>query len=121
MVRKIFNNKVLLFIVLMTITSACTQKAAISSVNEPMFHKIEQVTIHESNFGIGPCEPTISINPQNTLEIVAGSVLDNIYHSKDGGRTWQKSKLKSSHGVYGDPVVRFDNLGNVFYSHLANS
>lgn len=84
------------------------------------FEPIQVIKIHESFIGSGPCEPSISINPENLNQIVAGSVLDNVYVSLDAGYTWKKDKLKSSFGIYGDPVVRFNNKGDVFYAHLSN-
>ncbi|MFZ6012250.1 MAG: glycosyl hydrolase, partial [Bacteroidota bacterium] len=50
------------------------------------------------------CEPSIAINPRDPKNIVAASVLNNIYYTKDGGLTWQKHKMTSSFGVYGDPA-----------------
>lgn len=81
----------------------------------------KNILIHSSNDRLGPCEPSLSINPNDTRIMVAASVLNNVYSSSDGGTTWKNSVLSSSHGVYGDPVVRYDSKGNVFYSHLANS
>lgn len=69
----------------------------------------------------GPCEPSISIHPTDPRIMVAGSVLDNVYLSKNGGRSWERKHLTSSFGVYGDPVVRFGKGGEVYYGHLANS
>lgn len=66
------------------------------------------------------CEPSIAINPKNPKNIVAASVLDNVYYTKDGGVTWQKSKLKSPYGVYGDPAVIADRKGNFYYFHLSD-
>ena len=80
----------------------------------------ENITIDEGQGSTGPCEPSIAISPVDPNFIVAGSVLSNVYTSKDGGRSWKKNYLKSSFGVYGDPVVRFDALGNVYYAHLSN-
>jgi len=66
------------------------------------------------------CEPTIAINPRYPNNIVAGSVLDNIYFTKDGGKTWKKGKLTSPFGVYGDPAVIADPKGNFYYLHLSD-
>jgi len=68
----------------------------------------------------GPCEPSIDINPTDPNNIIAGAILDKVYVSNDGGRTWSKDKLKSSYGVYGDPVIRADQRGNFYYAHLSN-
>lgn len=83
-------------------------------------NSIKDIRIHAAEGTTGPCEPTICISPQNENIVIAGSVLNNIYVSKDGGTTWTKDKLESTYGVYGDPVVRFDNKGNVYFAHLSN-
>jgi hypothetical protein len=67
-----------------------------------------------------PCEPSIAINPLNPDEIVAGAVLNFVYYSHDGGRTWTGNKLKSSYGVWGDPVILADYEGNFYYFHLSD-
>ena len=66
------------------------------------------------------CEPTIAINPRHPNNIVAGSVLDNVYYTKDAGDTWTKATLTSPFGVYGDPVVVADSKGNFYYLHLSD-
>jgi hypothetical protein len=66
------------------------------------------------------CEPSIAINPRNTNNIVAGSILDNIYTTLDGGKTWQKFKLTSEFGVYGDPAIIADRKGNFYAFHLSD-
>lgn len=66
------------------------------------------------------CEPTIAINPRYPNNMVAGSVLDNVYFTKDGGITWHRSQLTSPFGVYGDPSVIADDKGNFYYFHLSD-
>jgi hypothetical protein len=68
----------------------------------------------------GPCEPSIAINPINTKNIVAGSILDNYHYSFDGGLSWKTGQLTSEFGVYGDPCVIADKDGGFYYLHLAN-
>ena len=75
------------------------------------------VTIDNST--VNPNEPTIYINPNNVGNIVAGSNIDNLYVSIDTGKTWKLKVLTSSLGVYGDPVVYCDDVGNFFYCHLS--
>lgn len=66
------------------------------------------------------CEPTIAVNPRHPNNIVAGAVLDNVYYTKDSGKTWSKSQLKSPFGVYGDPTIIADDKGNFYYFHLSD-
>jgi len=66
------------------------------------------------------CEPSVAINPKNPMNIVAGSVLNNVYVTADGGKQWQKIKLESPFGVYGDPSLVADNKGNFYYFHLSD-
>lgn len=65
-------------------------------------------------------EPSIYINPKMPNEIIAGTALNQFYHSTDTGKTWSSSALESSFGVYGDPMMLIDTLGNYYYFHLSN-
>lgn len=102
-------------IFLFTCTPKVTQKLSKSA---PAFG--ENILIHQGNGGIGPCEPSIYINPKDDKKIVAGSVLNNVYYSEDRGKTWTQNKLKSSYGVYGDPVISADSEGNFYFLHLSD-
>jgi hypothetical protein len=73
----------------------------------------------DNNFG--PEEPSITINPLNANEMVAGSNQDNAYRSNDGGATWFSDVISSSLGEAGDPCLTSDSLGNLFYFHLVNT
>jgi hypothetical protein len=66
------------------------------------------------------CEPAIAINPRNTSNIVAASVLNNIYVTTNGGLAWQKIKVESPVGVYGDPSLIADTKGNFYFFHLSD-
>lgn len=66
------------------------------------------------------CDPAIAINPRHPDNMVAGSSPDNIYYTKDGGKTWQKSTLSSPFGVGGDPAIISDSKGNFYYFHLSD-
>lgn len=68
----------------------------------------------------GPSEPSIVINPTNPQNIVAGAITDKVYFSMDGGKSWSKSRLKSSYGVWGDPCLIADKEGNIYYFHLSD-
>lgn len=68
-----------------------------------------------------PNEPSIVINPANTMQLIAGSNLNYFYVSNDGGITWTGNTLQSNqHGVWGDPCVIADSEGTFYYLHLAN-
>ncbi|MFK5889511.1 MAG: sialidase family protein [Flavobacteriaceae bacterium] len=70
--------------------------------------------------GMGPAEPSIFINPTNTQNIVAGSII-NFYHTSfDGGKTWTTNRLNSQFGVWGDPCITADTKGNFYYAHLSD-
>lgn len=68
-----------------------------------------------------PSEVTIAFNPTNTSNLVAAANIESYYYSFDGGKTWTTKKLESTYGVYGDPCVVADMLGNFYYFHLSNS
>jgi hypothetical protein len=70
--------------------------------------------------GYTPSEPSIAISQSDPQNIVAGSILDNYYFSKNGGKSWKKGKIKSQYGVYGDPVVISDKDGKFYFFHLSN-
>lgn len=82
----------------------------------------QNVLIGEDNVlrGMGYCEPSISINPKNPDNIVAGAVLDAVFYSEDGGKTWIGDTLVSSFGVWGDPVLVSDTAGHHYYLHLSD-
>lgn len=66
------------------------------------------------------CEPAVAINPKDVNNIVAASVLNNLYVTKDGGAAWQKIDVKSPYGVYGDPALVTDRKGNFYFFHLSD-
>ncbi len=68
-----------------------------------------------------PNEVSIAIDPNNPARMVAGANLQAVYYSTDSGKTWSEKELRSSMGVYGDPVLHADNLGNFYFGHLAKN
>lgn len=113
-------NLILCFWVGLFLTSCNREAGQLASQTLTPVLQTKNIKIDSSTTFTGPCEPSIAINPKNTENIVAGSVLNFVYVSNDGGKSWSKEELKSSSGVYGDPVVRADFEGNFYYSHLAN-
>lgn len=82
--------------------------------------EIKNILLDDSGFLYQPCEPSIAINQKNTENIVAGAILNKVYVTEDGGKTWQKGKLSSSLGVFGDPCIISDKKGNFYYFHLSD-
>ncbi|HPE87504.1 MAG: T9SS type A sorting domain-containing protein [Bacteroidales bacterium] len=82
------------------------------------------VTAQHQNIRISnsrsPEEPTVVINPQNTNQVIAGSNIDNVFYSHDGGYSWTVNDLDSPYGVWGDPVIIADTAGHFYYFHLSN-
>ena len=74
----------------------------------------------QTTVGFQPCEPSIAISLKNPDIVVAGSILDNVYRSTDGGYTWEHNTLTSPYGVYGDPCVVASPNGDFYYLHLSN-
>ncbi|MCB0659369.1 MAG: glycosyl hydrolase [Saprospiraceae bacterium] len=110
------DAKILAFLICSIWIFGCSQKPYRDVL------KLDQkvITIDKGASRLGPCEPSICINPENPNEVFAGAVLNHAYRSLDGGKTWEKNKLKSSYGVYGDPVVKVTKGGRVLYCHLAD-
>ncbi|TAE47499.1 MAG: exo-alpha-sialidase [Bacteroidetes bacterium] len=80
----------------------------------------KNILLDDKGEGYNPCEPSIAINFSNPDNIVAGAILNRVYTSLDGGKTWQTQGLKSSYGVFGDPCVVSDYEGNIHYLHLSD-
>ena len=72
-----------------------------------------------ATYDFAQTEPSIAINPNNSKEMIAGSIVNDYYYSSDGGSTWQSKSLKSKYGVWGDPVMMFDKHNAAYYFHLA--
>jgi len=112
-------KKALPLLVLLVFISCKTTKTT-SKHKEVSTYKNIKIYEQQNLFKLGPCEPSIFINPKNTNNIVAGSVIDFSHYSFDGGKTWQTKSLTSNLGVYGDPCIVADNKGSFYYFHLAN-
>lgn len=83
------------------------------------FSQYQNVMI--SDPGASVSEPSITMNPQNTDQLVAGSNLNKFYTSDDGGHNWSVGVLTSpQYGVWGDPVIIVDTAGDFYFFHLSN-
>ena len=107
--------KYILLIILLSISQLNLYSQSKISHNS----KYKNVKIFESKYA-GPCEPSIAINKSNINEIVAGSILDFVHISDDGGLTWKTERMSSALGVFGDPCVISDSKNNFYYFHLSD-
>ena len=82
--------------------------------------ELVQLPRPESSYKYAQVEPSIAIHPKNQKWMIAGSVLSDYYYSKNGGKSWKAKKMESPYGVYGDPVMIFDQKGKPYYFHLAS-
>lgn len=78
------------------------------------------VRIFQANTHSGASEPSIFIDPSDPSRMVAGSVLNEVHHSSDSGKTWNSALLESSYGVWGDPCILADGAGSFYYFHLSD-
>ncbi len=92
-------------------------KSTINNSYRPINVKIYE-QIYENT--LGPCEPSIYINPSDPKNMVAGSVLDYVHTSFNGGQTWNTKKITSKYGIWGDPTVIADTKGTFYYFHLSD-
>ena len=51
--------------------------------------------------------------------MAAGANITYAYNSSDEGKTWTQKNLSSIFGVWGDPCVLYDALGNLYFAHLS--
>jgi len=110
-------------LILLILFVSCNAQKATIKVKEPVKNATyKNVKIYEqsSRSQLGPCEPSIYINPTNPKNMVAGSVINYAHYSFDGGETWETKELKSELGIWGDPCITADNKGNFYYFHLSD-
>ncbi|MFM7770948.1 MAG: sialidase family protein, partial [Bacteroidota bacterium] len=87
---------------------------------QTIYKNVELVSRSGKFSSYDPCEPSIAIDPTNPKKMVAGSILNSVYKSSDGGETWDHEIIKSSHGVYGDPTIVASPTGEFYYLHLGD-
>ena len=98
------------------------------------YGQYEIVTITSDRIdGIGPCQPSIYINPKSPNVIVSSFISEKtmqtsgtktrhnkVYISRDFGRNWSSRNTKSRFGDFGDPCIIADNSGYFYYFHLSD-
>lgn len=108
------------------VTTGCVKLIGIFIICLPFLvlgqseYKNVQIPLAKGFYTYSGCEPSIDIHPNDPNKVAVGSILDGYHYSEDGGYTWNSKRLKSPYGVYGDPVLKFNSKGNVFYLHLAS-
>ena len=93
---------------------------SISVFSQTDFELVQLPLPNNASYSYSQCEPSIAIHPTDQNIIAAGSILSDYYYSLDGGKSWTAKTLKSTFGVYGDPVLMFDTTGTLHYFHLSN-
>lgn len=107
---KIGMQRTFIPLIFLMLVNGCSQKSHLQIVSKS----------RNSTYPYAQVEPAIAINPLNPNELIAGSVLNDFYFSKNKGKSWTSSTLSSPYVVQGDPVVLIDNFGNYYYFHLSN-
>ncbi len=81
----------------------------------------QYTNVRVSNAGSSdPEEVSIAINTMNPNQLGAGANITYFYYSNNAGTSWTQKTLSSSLGVWGDPVVIYDGLNNLYFGHLSN-
>ncbi len=87
-------------------------------ITNPIYSQYKNIQVNDKQ-SINPEEVTIAIDPSNPNNLAAGANIIYSYNSLDEGKTWNQIDLSSSFGVWGDPCVLYDGLGNLYFSHLS--
>lgn len=100
--------------------AGCTGASQNSKSNFPKEVKNVRVDDPGKRRMYPPCEPSIAISQKDPKIVVAGAILDYVYRSEDGGKTWTTDQLESEYGVFGDPCIASDKEGAFYYLHLSD-
>ena len=104
MIKRILSTVILLFVIFSTQLTAQYQNIKISSS------------------GSSHNEVSIALNIANPNYLSAGANISYFYGSSNAGLTWTQKNISSSlFGVWGDPCLIYDRLGNLYYGHLSNT
>jgi hypothetical protein len=81
--------------------------------------QIPNIKVNTSGFN--PEEVSIAVNPASPVNLAVGANISYFYSSTNTGLEWKQDTLTSNlFGVWGDPCLIYDGIGNLFYSHLSN-
>ncbi len=73
-----------------------------------------------SPYNPDPEEVSLAVSSANPSYLAAGANITYIYNSTNGGFSWRQAYMSSPYGVWGDPCLISDALGNFYYAHLSN-
>lgn len=65
-------------------------------------------------------EPSVAVNPDDAKNIVVATSGGRISYTFDGGQTWETTKLTSSLGIFGNPVLVADDKGTMYCLHMSD-
>ncbi len=103
-------SKILLFAVVVWSCKTTGQDFSVVQLPKP----------EQASYKFAQVEPSIAIHPNNPDKMVAGTVMNDYYYSRDGGMSWKSQSLTSKYGVNGDPVLHISQKGWYYYFHLSN-
>ena len=84
--------------------------------------QMKNIKLAELTEGISiPMGVSIAINHKDPKNLIAGAGLNRVMATVDGGKTWNETKMASTFGAGGDPVLIADTKGNFFYFHLSDA
>lgn len=86
-----------------------------------LYAQSPEVQVNTSSGVYYPNEPSVCISKTKDNTVVAGANTNSHYYSKDNGKTWENKTLKSTFGVWGDPVLHSDAEGNIYFVHLSHT
>ena len=84
------------------------------------FSVYAQFTVVDVSTNSYPAEPSIAMDPAAPNWLIAAANLNVFFVSSDTGKTWTESRVTSTLGVYGDPVMMIDTAGDFYFFHLSN-
>ncbi|AYB34928.1 sialidase family protein [Chryseolinea soli] len=82
--------------------------------------QIKNIKIADAPAGATGLEASIAVSGDKAVSVVVATAPDNIYYSSDESQTWAASKLTSTGGLYGHPVLIADDNGTVYAFHLSD-
>ena len=65
-------------------------------------------------------EVSIAINTAHPNYLAAGANISYVFNSSDSGLSWDQGNMQSNFGVWGDPCLLYDGLGNLYFVHLSH-